>query len=74
MYRGAPALASLPAGKGNMLASLIHTGKLDIKPVKWIDQVFEVALQRMPEPADDVAPEETPAAEAKSEVKGVHAH
>jgi ATP-dependent Lon protease len=26
---------------------------LDIKPVKWIDQVLEVALQRMPEPLDE---------------------
>ncbi|MFZ2541163.1 MAG: endopeptidase La [Gallionella sp.] len=24
--------------------------KLDIQPVKWIDQVFEMALERMPEP------------------------
>ena len=26
---------------------------LDIKPVKWIDEVFEVALQHMPSPASD---------------------
>ena len=26
---------------------------LDIKPVKWIDEVLEVALQRMPEPLDE---------------------
>jgi ATP-dependent Lon protease len=26
--------------------------KLDIHPVKWIDQVLEIALERMPEPAD----------------------
>ena len=25
-------------------------GELDIRPVKWIDEVLEVALQRMPEP------------------------
>jgi ATP-dependent Lon protease len=25
-------------------------GDLDIRPVKWIDEVLEVALQRMPEP------------------------
>jgi ATP-dependent Lon protease len=25
--------------------------KLDIKPVKWIDEVFEVALTHMPAPA-----------------------
>jgi ATP-dependent Lon protease len=26
--------------------------KLDIHPVKWIDQVLEIALERMPEPAE----------------------
>jgi len=25
--------------------------KIDVKPVKWIDEVFQVALQHMPEPA-----------------------
>ena len=34
---------------------------LDIKPVKWIDEVLEIALQRMPEPL-----EEEPASEAES--------
>jgi ATP-dependent Lon protease len=40
---------------------------LDVKPVKWIDEVFEVALQHMPRPASDgegtpeVAESETPA-------------
>ena len=27
--------------------------KLDIHPVKWIDQVFEMALERMPEPLEE---------------------
>jgi ATP-dependent Lon protease len=26
--------------------------KLDIHPVKWIDQVLEIALERMPEPVE----------------------
>ena len=26
--------------------------KLDIHPVKWIDQVFEMALERKPEPLE----------------------
>jgi ATP-dependent Lon protease len=32
--------------------------RLDIQPVKWIDSVFELALERKPEPLseDDVAP------------------
>ena len=28
-------------------------GELIIKPVKWIDEVLEIALQRMPEPLED---------------------
>ena len=30
--------------------------KLEIHPVKWIDQVLEMALERKPEPLPDVAP------------------
>jgi len=30
---------------------------LDIKPVKWIDEVLQIALQYMPEPLSDVASE-----------------
>ena len=33
---------------------------LDVKPVKWIDEVFEVALQHMPNPPSDR--EDTPEA------------
>jgi ATP-dependent Lon protease len=29
--------------------------KLDIHPVKWIDEVLEIALQHMPEPGEEVA-------------------
>jgi ATP-dependent Lon protease len=31
--------------------------KLDIHPVKWIDQVLEMALERKPEPLPETAPE-----------------
>lgn len=30
--------------------------KLDIHPVKWIDQVLQIALERMPEPAEATGP------------------
>ncbi len=30
---------------------------LDIRPVKWIDEVLQIALQYMPEPLSDVASE-----------------
>ena len=36
--------------------------KLDIHPVKWIDQVLEMALERKPEPLPDVVPEVPPIA------------
>ncbi|MFU8897108.1 MAG: S16 family serine protease, partial [Gammaproteobacteria bacterium] len=49
-------------------------GKLEIKPVKWIDQVLEVALKHAPTALEEPAPEEPPAAETKPEGKGVHAH
>jgi ATP-dependent Lon protease len=49
-------------------------GKLDIRPVKWIDQVLAVALQHMPTASGDVAPEEAPATETKAGEKGLHAH
>jgi len=28
--------------------------KIEVKPVKWIDEVLQVALQRMPEPAEKI--------------------
>ena len=51
--------------------------KLDIRPVRWIDEVLEVALQHMPSPIDD-----KPAAASKDESRRaskkrkdeVHAH
>jgi ATP-dependent Lon protease len=34
--------------------------KLDIHPVKWIEQVLEIALERKPEPLPEAAPEVNP--------------
>jgi ATP-dependent Lon protease len=36
--------------------------KLEIVPVRWIDKVLEIALERMPEPVTEVAPVEAVAA------------
>ena len=36
--------------------------RLDIHPVKWIDQVLELALERKPEPLPEDAPVAVPAA------------
>jgi ATP-dependent Lon protease len=49
-------------------------GKLDIRPVKWIDEVLEVALQHMPTKAADGKAKEPAVAESKAGEKGVHAH
>ncbi|XOV88391.1 MAG: endopeptidase La [Pseudomonadota bacterium] len=47
---------------------------LDIRAVKWIDEVLEIALQRMPEPLDDEPPvEKEKAAENDQEVR-INAH
>jgi len=35
-------------------------GKLDIHPVRWIDQVLETALEHKPEPLAEAAPEVKP--------------
>jgi ATP-dependent Lon protease len=46
---------------------------LDIKPVRWIDDVLKIALQHMPEPK----PAEAPAAAdvpAKTEPEAVRPH
>jgi ATP-dependent Lon protease len=54
-------------------------GKLDIKPVKWIDEVLELALRNMPQPVA-VATESPPDAKPRTKRPGrrqgkpVHAH
>lgn len=48
---------------------------LDIRPVRWIDEVLEVALQRMPEPAPAEAPAAKPRARGKAaKGKSIHTH
>ncbi|MEZ0236677.1 MAG: endopeptidase La, partial [Methylophilaceae bacterium] len=42
--------------------------KLDIHPVKWIDQVLQIALERMPEPTETTGPA-TDASEAENSGK-----
>jgi ATP-dependent Lon protease len=53
-------------------------GKLDIKPVKWIDEVLQLALRNMPQPIAVVAPEIVEAKRSKRpgrrQGKQVHAH
>ncbi len=51
-------------------------GALDIKPVKWIDDVLQVALKHMPVPADSTAEAEDVSSAKKKAAKGkgVRAH
>ncbi len=51
--------------------------KLDIRPVRWIDEVLEIALTRMPEPRDDAgdAPVIKAAGKGRGRKRGaVHHH
>ncbi|MFP5505039.1 MAG: endopeptidase La [Gammaproteobacteria bacterium] len=84
-HRGGITTVLIPDENQKDLADIPKNVKehLDIKPVKWIDQVLEVALQHMPTPAvaDAGEGEETVAAdEKKGEGKSkrkrstVHAH
>jgi len=78
-HRGGIQVVLIPEENEKDLAEIPKNikGKLDIRPVKWIDQVLELALTHMPEPTAEVTPEEPPqASEAKTkgEGKGVHAH
>jgi len=47
---------------------------LDIKPVKWIDEVLLVALQRMPEPVADVIKNDAEKAADIDENQRISAH
>jgi ATP-dependent Lon protease len=47
---------------------------LDIKPVKWIDQVLEVALQRMPEPLDEEVKNDVEKGSESDEEHRISAH
>jgi ATP-dependent Lon protease len=52
--------------------------ELDIKPVRWIDEVFEIAMQRMPEPlpvdeaGDDSVASDGPDQDEDSDVRRHH--
>jgi len=52
--------------------------KLDIRPIRWIDQVFEAALERLPEPIDeteDNPPDSTKTSDKRSnKVKPITTH
>jgi ATP-dependent Lon protease len=58
--RGGIRLALIPEENVKDMAEMPDTikSKIEIRPVKWIDQVLELALERMPQPLPEVAPAE----------------
>ncbi len=62
-HRGGIKKVLIPEGNVKDLVDIPDNikNRLDIQPVKWIEQVLEVALERKPEPL----PEETVSEEAK---------
>jgi ATP-dependent Lon protease len=66
-HRGGVKTVLIPEENVKDLADIPENAKnnLDIVPVKWIDQVLQVALERMPEPLPDEEP--APVAAAKPE-------
>ncbi|MBK7814519.1 MAG: endopeptidase La [Rhodocyclaceae bacterium] len=59
--RGGIRLALIPEENVKDLTEIPDAikGKIEIRPVKWIDQVLELALERMPEPLPEAKPAET---------------
>jgi ATP-dependent Lon protease len=78
--RGGIRLALIPEENVKDLAEIPDTikGKIEIRPVKWIDQVLDIALERKPDPLPEAIPAEavvaTAAAAAATDVKGVVTH
>ncbi|MDH4191577.1 MAG: endopeptidase La, partial [Betaproteobacteria bacterium] len=65
--RGGIKLVMIPEENVKDLADIADNikGRLEIVPVKWIDKVLEVALERHPQPLPDAAAETTPPPEVK---------
>ena len=62
-HRGGIKLVLIPEENAKDLAEIPDNikNRLDIHPVKWIDQVLELALERMPEPLPEKPVEEAAA-------------
>ena len=67
-HRGGITTVLIPDGNRKDLAEIPKNvkDKLEIKPVKWIDEVLEVALQHAPVPLDDEQVDKT---EGKAKAK-----
>ena len=74
--RGGIRLALIPQENVKDLTEIPDTikNKIEIVPVKWIDKVLELALERAPTPLSDEAAAEVAAAPAASTTPGLIAH
>jgi ATP-dependent Lon protease len=80
-HRGGIRTVLIPSENVKDLAEIPDNikGKLEIKPVKWIDEVLELALRNMPRPAAagaDASPDAKPRTKrpGRRQGKPVHAH
>ena len=62
-HRGGIKKVLIPEGNVKDLVEIPDNikNRLEIQPVKWIEQVLEAALERMPEAISEEAVDETPA-------------
>jgi ATP-dependent Lon protease len=70
--RGGVALVMIPEENQKDLVEIPENikGKLEIRPVRWIDEVLQIALTRQPVPRPETAVEAPPAAKPARRSKG----
>jgi ATP-dependent Lon protease len=75
-HRGGIQVVLIPEDNEKDLAEIPKNikSRLEIIPVKWIDQVLEVALQHMPTATAAAPAEDPPGTDTMAGEKGVHAH
>ena len=75
-HRGGITTVLIPAENEKDLAEIPDNVKqnLEIKPVHWIDEVLELALQYMPEPNEDVVADAADSKQEKANKAGRVAH
>jgi ATP-dependent Lon protease len=71
-HRGGIKIVLIPDENQRDLKEIPDNIKADliIKPVRWIDEVLELALQRMPEPLEDENPDSGPTEQEKAPDNG----
>jgi len=79
-HRGGITTVIIPDGNRKDLVEIPKNikGALDIRPVKWIDEVLEIALERAPTPLSKQGKDDKPESESKESItpnpEGVTAH